>query len=108
MRSTWSHVSARSSSVRAPVSRDTTTYAYSLLLSAALSTAFAWSRVSDLDGRPSIPRGTPQSATTLRLTLSRAIARVTDRLRHAYRSSRVRVLRLLAFTESHLSISAAL
>jgi hypothetical protein len=45
------------------------------------STATAWSRVRDFDGRPALPLGVSQSKLTLRFTLSRAWARVMDRRR---------------------------
>lgn len=80
VRSTRSQVSARSFSVPAPVSSDMTMYACMRVPSAVTSTASACANVSAFDGRrPRLPFGTAHSATTLRLTLSRAMARLTDR-----------------------------
>ena len=60
-RSTWSHRSARASSVRHPVSRHSTMYAYRRDFPACRISDFACSRVSDLDGRPAVP-GSQDSA----------------------------------------------
>ena len=64
---------ARISSVRAPVSNDTMTYARIRggPCSAAFSNASAWINVSDLDGRPVRPSGTSHSRTMFRRILSR-------------------------------------
>src|SRR5699024_11028087 len=81
-RSTWSHVRARSSSVLAPVSSATTTYARMEESSAAASTASACASVSALDGLPApLPAGQSQSRTTFRLTRSRDWARAIARRR---------------------------
>lgn len=61
------------------------------MLSDASSTAATWSSVSAFDGRPACPVGTSHSGTTLRLTLSRACAMRTERLRIEYTSRSVRV-----------------
>jgi hypothetical protein len=72
-RLTRDQVNAPSSSVRAPVSSETTTYAFMVGLSAAaLSSLSACSRVKDLDGRPGCPFGRSHNSATLRLTRSRA------------------------------------
>ena len=74
-------MSARSSSVRTPVSSDKTMYACRLVFSAAASNASACVKVSDFDGRPVRPWGISHSRTTLRSTLSLACARVIARFR---------------------------
>jgi hypothetical protein len=50
--------------------------------SAAVRTASACLGVRDLEGRPGRPAGTEHSSTTLRFTLSRAMARLIARFRH--------------------------
>jgi hypothetical protein len=52
-----------------------------LALSAAVSTARAWSSVNDLDGRPARPAGMSHKSTTFLLILSRFCACLTARLR---------------------------
>ncbi len=69
--------------------------------------ACAWSRVSAFDGRPICPVGVSQSSTTLRLTLSRAWARVTARRRIDLISRSVRVLSVRALAASQWSTSSA-
>jgi hypothetical protein len=76
-------------------------------VSAASSTATAWSRVSDMDGRPGRPLGSSHSSTTFRFTLSRACARAIDRFRIDLSSCSVRVLTCLASRASHWSTSSA-
>src|SRR5665811_2287727 len=65
-------------------------------------------KVSAFDGRPGFPLGTEQSATTLRFTLSRAIARLIARFRQECSPCSVRVLHELALSASHLSTASAL
>ena len=48
-----------------------------------VNTASTWPAVKDLDGRPSRPVGISASSTAFRFTRSRAIARRTERFRHA-------------------------
>ena len=57
-----------------------------------VSTSSACSALRDFDRRPACPVGTSVSSTTFRFTLSRAMARFTDRLRQARISCTVRVL----------------
>src|SRR6185312_9696439 len=76
--------------------------------SAVARTASAWARVRALEGRPGCPFGTEHRATTLRLTLSRAMALLTARLRQECRAWRVRVLSVAALSVSHFSMSWAL
>src|SRR6266516_6544938 len=76
-RSTSDHNRARASSVRTPVSKDSTTYAESRKLAAEFSVArswTAWTSVMALEGRPARPSGTVIRLATLRRTLSRAWA----------------------------------
>jgi hypothetical protein len=75
--------------------------------SAAPSTFFACSSVSAFDGRPGRPVGISQSSTTFRLTLSRAMARRTDRLRIECSLLRVLVLSCRARPASQRSTSSA-
>ena len=64
--------------------------------------------MSAFDGRPSLPLGMPQSDTTLRFTLSRAMARLIARFRQERSPCRVRVLHDPTLPASHLSTSSAL
>jgi hypothetical protein len=81
-RSTCSHVSARASSDRTPVSRHSTMNACSRDASAASSSAEACVSVSDCDGRPSSPPGVSTSADAFRRTRSCPSACQTARVRH--------------------------
>lgn len=101
-----SQVSARSSSVRAPVSSVTTMYACIEVPLAASRTASAWAQVSALEGRPVCPWGTEHNPTTLRFTLSRAMARLTERFRQEWTACNVRVLRIWALYHSRQSSSS--